>query len=182
MDYPKNRPQCSNIADIKGKDFVILGCAPSLNKFDYAKYVKANSVVIAINTAFLRWPCDILFCSDKRFIKKNRRKISTNTRLVVAEKFLSWFGYKHYNIFWIYKPAAAIGKDPESLALGYSSIIPALHFSLMLAKTVIVTGFELNNNSHWNRDNKNRRFPKAFEIRNRVLEIQQIFQKKINFV
>lgn len=164
------------IEKIKNKDIIILGCAPDLNKFDYRKYKNKNTIIIALNSAFLKWYPDILFFADKRFYRRYRHKISKNLFCICPNNLK----FRTENIF-IYSPSKLITKNINKLKAGHSVIIPAFHFACIVAKKIIITGWEMDNKSHW--DNKSiRPFPSTKKIVNEMLEIQSIFQKEVIYI
>lgn len=173
--------QTDVIEQFRGRPFLIMGAAPSLNKLDYWNVVFKNTVVVALNNTFLKWQSDILFFADPRFLRRFRVKIPGRLFCVYPECLQRCFHHSA-KYSWIYGPSLSIGEDLRRLRAGYSVLIPALHFAYLLASKIQIVGWEMKNHSHWNRSRKSKRFPKAQDVKNQVLEIQAVFQKPIEFL
>lgn len=166
----------------------ICGAGPSLR--DMTKR-PTKGIVIFINSAIDRFSVcvkeprviNFIMC-DKRFMRKSKSKI---------KQFLDGDGYYIApNCSFVlfggakvlkYRPSAMIDKivDNNRLRIGHSTLIPALHLSLMInPKKIWLMGVDLCSRLHWqddprfNRPKMLRRFPASDSI---VKEVTMLLNK-----
>ena len=165
------------IKDIFKKDILILGCSPEINNLDYEIIKNNNIIIVGLNSSYLKYPCDVLFFADKRFINRNIKRIS-KTQFCIYPKTLEQINIRNRHI---YNPTRKLSYDIKRLYVGHSVIIPCFHLVNIIANKIYISGFEMKDKSHWNFA-CSRRFPKADNIRNEFLEIQHFFQRKVEFL
>lgn len=164
---------------IKDKGIVyIYGAGPSLRRVTKLK----EGLHLVINSAMYRFNTikgSILFC-DKRFFQGNQQKIYSflEGNKGVFPQCL-WSKELEGNAFK-YHPSHRVVKEKEqnSLMVGHSTLIPALHFALLLKPDkIVIHGVDLDNRLHWN-DNirycRPRIFNKVFPAQLKIIKEIQI--------
>lgn len=155
----------------------LIGDAPNLGKNPRRR---DNSVVIALNRAFLKFDCDYVFFACRKFVQNYQKDFDLEKKAIHPKQFET-FGF---DAEYTYNPVWDIDKNiyNNRLRAGHSVLIPALHLACLLhPQVVILHGIELKYFNHWYDKNteKRKRFPARSKICRAVKYITEAFKNTL---
>jgi hypothetical protein len=131
----------------ENKTVCLLGDAPNLEEI--RRFKESESILIALNRAYLRHKSNIHFFADRRYVLQHYSSFDYSMKAI----FPKYFDYPFKEV-QTYNPVWTIDQEfVGRLKAGHSVLIPALHYAMLRKpKKIILWGVQLQDHRHWYED------------------------------